>query len=305
MLLIRFETKIKETMQTNIPRVDISTLSAYREDDIMISPFAEYLAIHPNLTAPHRHSFFHLLFFTEGGGRHTIDFNHFDVRPYQIYFMTPGQVHSWDFEGQVDGYVVNFSGNFFQSFLLRPEYINSFSFFNGITTESVINLPDGVQKLVTELFEDLVTQSQQHQTFKEDMLRVLLLRIFITIEQSISLNKPNNTPFQSNPVLSNFQKLIEKNYLETRLPSEYAELLNITPNHLNALCKEHLGMQAGEVIRNRVVLEAKRLLVNLGLSVSEIAYKLNFNDNSYFTKFFKKEVGMSPEVFRKKSISKK
>lgn len=292
-------------MQTNIPRVDISTLSAYRNDDIMVSRFAEYLAIHPNLTAPHRHSFFHLLFFTEGGGRHTIDFNHFDVRPYQIYFMIPGQVHSWDFEGQVDGYVVNFSDNFFQSFLLRPEYISSFSFFNGISPDSVINLSDAGQKPMVALFEDLITQSQQHQVFKEDMLRVLLLQIFIAIEQSISLDKPHNTPFQSNPVLRNFQKLIEKNYLKTRLPSEYAELLNVTPNHLNALCKEHLGMQAGEVIRTRVILEAKRLLVNLGLSVSEIAYKLNFSDNSYFTKFFKKEAGMSPEVFRKNSILEK
>jgi len=292
-------------MQTNIPRVDISTLSAYREDDILISRFAPYLAIHPNLTAPHRHSFYHLLFFSEGGGKHTIDFNHFDVKPYQIYFMVPGQVHSWDFDGHVDGYVVNFSSSFFQSFLLKSEYLSSFSFFNGITLESVIDLQDSVQQPVLSLFEKLITESQQHTVLKDDMLRVLLLQIFIMIQQSISSNKQRSTPFQANPILTNFQKLIEKNYLEIRLPSEYAELLNITPNHLNALCKEHLGTQAGEVIRDRVVLEAKRLLVNLGLSVSEIAYKLNFNDNSYFTKFFKKEAGMSPEVFRRKSVVEK
>ena len=292
-------------MQTNIPRVDISTLSAYREDDILISRFAPYLAIHPNLTAPHRHSFYHLLFFSEGGGKHTIDFNHFDVKPYQIYFMVPGQVHSWDFDGHVDGYVVNFSSSFFQSFLLKSEYLSSFSFFNGITLESVIDLQDSVQQPVLSLFEKLITESQQHTVLKDDMLRVLLLQIFIMIQQSISSDKQRSTPFQANPILTNFQKLIEKNYLEIRLPSEYAELLNITPNHLNALCKEHLGTQAGEVIRDRVVLEAKRLLVNLGLSVSEIAYKLNFNDNSYFTKFFKKEAGMSPEVFRRKSVVEK
>jgi len=292
-------------MQTNIPRVDISTLSAYREDDILISRFAPYLAIHPNLTAPHRHSFYHLLFFSEGGGKHTIDFNHFDVKPYQIYFMVPGQVHSWDFDGHVDGYVVNFSSSFFQSFLLKSEYLSSFSFFNGITLESVIDLQDSVQQPVLSLFEKLIAESQQHTVLKDDMLRVLLLQIFIMIQQSISSDKQRSTPFQANPILTNFQKLIEKNYLEIRLPSEYAELLNITPNHLNALCKEHLGTQAGEVIRDRVVLEAKRLLVNLGLSVSEIAYKLNFNDNSYFTKFFKKEAGMSPEVFRRKSVVEK
>jgi len=287
-------------MHANIPRVDISTLSAYREDDILISRFAPYLAIHPNLTAPHRHSFFHLLFFMEGAGKHTIDFNHFEVKPYQIYFMIPGQVHSWNFEGHVDGYVVNFSESFFQSFLLKSEYVSSFSFFNGITTENVLDLSETIQKPVCDIFEELIRQSQQRYVFKEDMIRVLLLQLFITIEQSVSVNHQSPTGFQTNPVLKNFQKLIEKNFLETRLPGEYAEMLNITPNHLNALCKEHLGMQAGELIRDRVVLEAKRLLVNISLSISEIAYKLNFNDNSYFTKFFKKEVGVSPEIFRKK-----
>jgi len=289
-------------MQTNIPRVDISTLSAYQEEDIMISRFASYLAIHPNLALPHRHSFYHLLFFSEGGGKHTIDFHHFEVKPFQIYFMLPGQVHSWDFDGHVDGFVVNFSSSFFQSFLLKSEYLSSFSFLNGITSDSVIDLPQQAQQSVLILFENLVSASQQHQVFQKDLLRVILIQIFINIQQAIFKDDRHQLPSQNNLILKKFQQLIEKHFLEIRLPGEYAALLNITPNHLNALCKEHLGIPAGEVIRNRVILEAKRLLVNVGLSVSEIAYSLNFNDNSYFNKFFKKEVGMSPEVFRKQSM---
>jgi AraC-like DNA-binding protein len=97
--------------------------------------------------------------------------------------------------------------------------------------------------------------------------------------------------------------LIEKNYTRIKLPKEYAELLYITPNHLNALCNDVLGIPAGEVIRNRVILEAKRMLVNRDMTVQEIADHLNFADNSYFTKFFKKQVSMTPEEFRKKSNS--
>jgi AraC family transcriptional activator of pobA len=290
-------------MQTNIPKIDIHSLSADKEDDILISRFASYLAIHPNLASPHRHSFYHLLFFTEGDGMHTIDFNHFEVKPHQIYFMNPGQVHSWHFKGHVEGFVVNFSADFFQSFLLRPEYLASFSFFNGITEESVINLSGNIHDPVIRLFEDLLTQANEKSNFREDMIRVLLLQLFMAVEQSTVLSRHKNTPLITNPILNNFQQLIEKHFIDIRQPGEYARLLNITPNHLNALCKENLGMQAGEVIRDRVVLEAKRLLVNLGLSVSEIAYKLNFNDNSYFTKFFKKEVGMNPEEFRNKNTT--
>jgi AraC-like DNA-binding protein len=66
-----------------------------------------------------------------------------------------------------------------------------------------------------------------------------------------------------------------------------------------------LGLSAGEVIRNRTLLEAKRLLTNPRLNISEIAFNLNFSDNSYFTKFFKKIEGITPEEFRKKTLNNK
>jgi AraC-like DNA-binding protein len=75
-------------------------------------------------------------------------------------------------------------------------------------------------------------------------------------------------------------------------------MLYITPNHLNALSNSVLGKPAGELIRERVVLEAKRLLVNSDYTVTQIADTLHFEDNAYFTRFFKKYTSMSPEVFR-------
>jgi len=289
-------------MAQNIPTVDICTLSEFREDDILISRFSEYLRVHTNLHLAHRHSFYHLLFFTKGGGTHTIDFSSFDVKPYQIYFMIPGQVHSWAFEGEVDGYVVNFSTSFFQSFLLRPDYLASFSFFNGIAEDSVINLADELKTPITHIFEEIIQHSTPHNTFRWDIIRVLLLQIFILIDQNTFKLKSPTIPFFNYTLLKNFQKLIEKHFSTLKRPMDYAELLYITPNHLNALCKEHLGITAGEVIRNRVLLEAKRMLVNQDLSITEISYDLNFSDNSYFTKFFKKYSGITPEEFRKKSL---
>ncbi len=289
-------------MVQNIPIIDICTLSEFREEDILISRFSEYLRVHTNLHLAHRHSFFHLLLFTKGGGSHTIDFSSFSVKPYQIYFMIPGQVHSWNFEGEVDGYVVNFSTAFFQSFLLKADYLESFSFFNGIAEDGVINLADELQTPILNIFEEIIKHSSPHNTFRWDIVRVLLLQIFILIDQNTFNHKLSNIPFFNYTQLKNFQKLIEKHYTSLKRPMEYAELLYITPNHLNALCKEHLGITAGEVIRNRILLEAKRMLVNQNMNISEISYTLNFNDNSYFTKFFKKYEGITPEEFRKKAI---
>ena len=79
-------------------------------------------------------------------------------------------------------------------------------------------------------------------------------------------------------------------------------MLYITPNHLNAVCKDMMGISAGEMIRNRIMLEAKRMLTNPQLNISEISLKLNFSDNSYFTKFFKKLEDITPEEFRKKLL---
>ncbi len=285
------------------PTYDICTLTDNGSDDILISRFAPYLDHHKNLSAAHRHSFYHLVLFTEGAGTHAIDFEQFTVKPYHVYFMMPGQVHSWSFEGFTDGYIINFSDTFFQRFLLNASYPQDFSFFKGDLKTSVINLPLHLHPKVKGIFEDIIAETKIEGTLAADMIRVLMLQLFIIISR---LNKDDGRtgPASYNQTLvRNFQQLISENYTRLKLPKDYAELLYITPNHLNAVCKDVLGAAAGDVIRNRLVLEAKRLLTNQQLNINEIAFALNFNDNSYFTKFFKKSEGKTPEEFRKQILN--
>jgi len=284
------------------PVFDISQLAEFSKDDILISQFGPYLKTHKNLQQAHKHTFYHLVFFTEGGGSQTIDFQRFEVKPYQIYFMVPGQVHHWAFEGNVDGYVVNFSDKFFQSFLLKPDYLEQFPFFSGNANEAVINLEKDLGVEITGLFEKLLLETNENLRSAADMVRLLLLEIFILVGRTVSTLELKQASPYNLTLLKNFRQLIETHYISNRLPKEYAEMLYITPNHLNALCNDLLGIPAGEVIRNRVVLEAKRLLVNPQLGIMEVADHLNFGDNSYFTKFFKKQAGITPEEFRKQFI---
>lgn len=286
----------------DIPVYTIDHLSLFRQSDIQISRFAPYLKIHKNLHLAHKHSFYHLILFTEGGGTHEIDFHRFPVKPFQIYFMIPGQVHSWSFEGHVDGYVVNFSPAFFQSFLIKPDYLEQFSFLTGVVEDSVINIPEEAQTEIKAYFESLVKESELIKPFGFDMVKAILLQMLYAIGR---LNYDQHTAKSASynyKLLRNFQKLIESHYCEMRLPKDYAEQLYITPNHLNAICNDLLGLSAGDVIRNRIMLEAKRQLINLDLSVSEVGYKLNFKDSSYFSKFFRKQAGLSPEEFRKEAL---
>lgn len=271
------------------------------QNDILIRPFAPYLQEHQKLLVPHRHSFFHIGYFTRGQGIHTIDFEQFQVKPFQIYFMVPGQVHHWDFQGDIDGYVLNFSDSFFQSFLMRPDYLDNFPFFRGIAQESVLEVPSAHQAKIQTIFEEMVGLRLTINPMNLDILRVKALEIFLSIA-SLSFGNSRDHTQVNQTVLRNFQLLVEQNFQTLRMPKDYAALLYVTPNYLNALCSDMLGISAGELIRKRVVLEAKRLLVNLELPISTIAYELNFNDNSYFTKFFKKYTGLTPEEFRKQFL---
>jgi len=289
-------------VKDKFPVYDIGHLVEFKQDDLLISRFAPYLKIHKNLQQAHKHTFYHLVFFTEGAGSQTIDFQKFEVKPYQIYFMIPGQVHHWAFEGKVDGYVVNFSPKFFQSFLLKPDYLEQFPFFSGNANEAVINVEENLRIKLIGIFEKLLSETVENQRTTLDMVRLLLLELFILIGRTVITPQLKQTSPYNLTLLKNFKNLIETNYINNRLPKDYAELLYITPNHLNALCNDLLGIPAGEVIRNRVVLEAKRLLVNPQLGITEVANHLNFADNSYFTKFFKKQAGITPEEFRKQFI---
>jgi len=99
-------------------------------------------------------------------------------------------------------------------------------------------------------------------------------------------------------LLNEFRKLVNNRFVELRTAKDYALTLNISPNYLNALCKEIYFKTVSEIIQERVILEAKRLLTHTVLNVSEISYKLGFKDNSYFGRYFRKAVGVSPEKYR-------
>jgi len=281
---------------------NISYLAARSPDpnEFMIEAFDDYIGRHsPNLHHAHRHSFYHLVYFSSGKGSHSIDFTRFPVEAGQVYFMTPGQVHSWNFEGVPKGYVVNFSESFLKSFLLDANYLDRFSFFSGNAMDSVVRLTGPVREKVAGLLGEMAEDYRG--SASADLLRAQLVQLFLWVQSGIASGRPAlpAAVTQKQQVMGSFRKLLDQNYKTMRLPSDYAAMLFVTPNHLNVLSRDLLGRSAGEVIRDRVLLEAKRLLTNAGMTAAQIADELNFQDNSYFNRFFKKYEGVTPEEFRR------
>ena len=109
------------------------------------------------------------------------------------------------------------------------------------------------------------------------------------------------TPAAARPGLDQlrrFEQLLDAHFQTHKSVRAYAGLLHLTANHLNVLCRQRLGKTASQLIHERVVTEARRLLRHSALPVGEVGYALGFDDPSYFGRYFRKYAGQSPEAFR-------
>lgn len=290
---------------STFPTFGICHLTANKTGNDLLNAdrFSEYLSGNPHLQVMHRHTFYHLLYFTEGGGTHTVDFVKFPVQKGMVYFMKPGQVHVWDFQGPVDGYIINFSPTFFDRLSIGSTLLDAFAFFTGKVEQQVVVLHEKVRTKAERILQEVIEEQAGGEESSQLMIASLLLQFFLMVERDAGHTHGQTNTTYNGTILRNFERLLEEHFRELRLPKEYAALLYITPNHLNALCKDSVGLSAGEIIRDRVVLEAKRLLTNPGFSVGDVARALNFADVSYFVKFFKKYTDLTPEVFRKTMLA--
>ena len=141
-----------------------------------------------------------------------------------------------------------------------------------IQTESICNLPNSIPIIQSEI-------------------NILLLELErMNLATTNYCNVPN--------LIRQYKDMINRNFVIERQVQYYAAQLGITPNYLNILVKKHLGKSALGLINERVILEVKRLLLYPHYTISEVAYRLGFNELSYFSRFFKRNTGITPHAFR-------
>ncbi len=291
-------------MAKKIPTYSICNLLGADQcvTEFLVTRISDFVKANPDIQFPHRHAFYQIVLFVEGGGTHSIDFQQFQVKPHQMYAMGPGQIHGWEFEPGTEGYIINFNESFFTAICHNPNFVQEFPLFNSVSSSPAILLETECCDEAHALMEKMLREFQADNAFKQEILRGMLLQLMVLLSRQLPLETVTGISRHQRVVLRNFERLIETHYRDKRLPRDYAEMLYITPNHLNALVNSVIGKPAGELIRDRVVLEAKRLLVNSDMTISQIADLLNFEDNAYFTRFFKKYTAMSPEVFRQEYV---
>lgn len=258
---------------------------------------------HESIMVPHKHDFYLTVLFTQGSGVHEIDFCSYPIKPGSVFLLNPGQTHHWELSEDIDGYIFFHSKSFYEM-SFNGRMINSFPFFYSTQNAPCVYLNGKNQEKIEALFKEVVVEYQLVSILKWQKLASLVNIIYIELSR-LCIDESKSDIKKANTYSIKFrelEELIEKNFLQEKSPQFYASESNISQKHLNRITKETLGKTTTELITERVILEAKRLLIHGKLTFTEIAYELGYEDYSYFSRLFKKKVGENPSVFKSRYL---
>ncbi len=247
---------------------------------------------------PHSHSYYQILWVYHAGGVHFIDFDSYDVKANSIFFISKNQIHYFDKSASHDGVLIHFN----ESFLMQSDVdiFLKYNVFNNhgapyyCLTKDVIELANSYVNLIKK--EKTRALDFGHQ----QVIRYLLKSLLIVLERAHRQSGEKNIHFTSQYELQylHFRELIEQHYNKNYAVSDYASLLHISTKTLTTITKTTINKTPSTLISERIILEAERLLAFTPLNVNEIAYKLGFEDASYFVKYFKRYLKKSPKEYR-------
>lgn len=275
-----------------IPTLSVGNILG--EETLGITLFRHSVKGRNEFEQPHKHDFYLVFFVEQGSGVHHVDFTQHTVKNHQVYFIRPGQVHNWSLDIDTSGFQLMVSADVVTVF----SNLIPFPFFEQNVPSCISLNQKEFEGFKNHLHEIELVLSDNDLLTKEIVL--LRLHLLLKLLQKEYLNQFSEHDSSTKPekVIKRFNSLIDNHFNQESSVNFYADKLNITPNYLNILSQKYLKKPAGDIIKERTILEAKRLLTSTDLSIKEIGYQLGFNDNTYFSKVFKKYTGKTPGDFK-------
>ena len=254
-------------------------------------------------TKEHSHSYYQIIWFFNDGGTHTVDFKTYDVKKNSILFITKDAVHGFDNNLEVEGWLIHFNESFFMHndidiFLKYNIFSSLANPFYVINKETIGAASSYISLMQNEM-------DRKHLFGYEDLIR-FSLKSFLIILERIHQGDKKHIEFSNHHelIFAKYKGLVEENYTKNLSIHEYAVILNISSKTLTNITKEIVGKPASKIISERIILEIQRLLKFTSMQISEIAFKVGFEDASYFVKYFKRNMGVSPSSYRTNTVLK-
>lgn len=247
---------------------------------------------------PYRQGFYQigLLNYT-GRSKFNINTDLVDFEKHPLWFVVPGQVISWVRDEKISGYYVLFRKEFLMNTF--PDINNEFPFLK-MTERSMMMLAQDEHESLNVDLQRMHAVFKSPHPYQERMLEGMLGSLLFFCKAIYERHKTTENHLSRAQIITNqFEALVDKMYVDTKNVSEYAEKLNITPSYLTTTVKSLTGKSAKDIIQARLLMESKSLLKHSGLDISEIAYRLNFQEPTHFTRFFKNMSGTTPNKFRR------
>jgi len=246
---------------------------------------------------PYRQGFYQIgILSNTGNSQINLNTNSVNLTELPLWFVVPGQVFSWVRDAKTTGYHIQFRKEFLSKSF--PNLTEEFPFLK-LTENSVFLMTSEEQQSLETDMERMHSVFHSPHPYQERMLQGMLSSILYNCKSIYERFKTTESQLSRGQVLTqHFQQLVDKLYVDSKNVGDYAQQLNVTPNYLTTTVKEITGKTAKDIIQERVFLESKTMLSFTSLDVAEIAYQLNFQEPTHFTRFFKKYSGTTPNKFR-------
>jgi AraC-like DNA-binding protein len=258
---------------------------------------------HLHIEKPHKHNFFATMLFTQGSGIHEIDFNSYPIKPGSVFLLLPGQTHNWRLSDDCEGVIYFHSQDFYETHYLH-ETLADYPFFSAVHNQAAVFLDGKAMTEIGNMFKKVLDANTGAGVKKKQLTISLITQVYIALERFIAKDDAASANGHHRYYLKflQFQKLVEAHFIISKSANDYANWMNITPKHLNRINKMIVDKTTSEIIADRVILEAKRMLIYAKNNFNEVSDALGFNDYAHFSKLFKNKTGQSPSDFSKRYI---
>lgn len=251
---------------------------------------------------PHRHDYYTVLLVEKAKGAHLVDYHRYPLADGQVHFVSPGQVHQVHTPEKPSGWVITFSRTFLAESNIPETFISNINLFREFGDSPPLELDEADLKKLTRTLSEMEKVLSLNLQYRNRALGSLLQLFLIYCSNSCSLNTRQLDEENTGVcLLRDFKSLVDRRFSEWHKVSEYAAEIPISAKHLSYTVKSLTGKTAKELIQDRLLLEAKRLLLHTDLSIKEVAYRLGFHEPLHFSGFFKNLSGQSPTTFRNSS----